>query len=479
MDSDGTPVGDWCHLHAGHHREQLHLRLRAGSRWRWATTSGSTPTTAALSTRARSACRAWTVELYYDSDGSGDFTPGDDVHSSTNTDASGTTPSPAATPASRPRRPISRVITDTNFTPGRRAGELHQQHRSLHGQQRPQRPRSRRRQRHAGQRRLVASDARLADGGRRTRRLPDPDGNTNLTLDFGFYQLSLGDQVWYDANNNGVIDGAKAAPLGRPSTFTTSPRTCCTPRPPTTAASTPSPGSTPAPATWWRSSRRRPTPAAPTSPHPTPAQQRQQRRQRRHLGRRQHPQPAHHPDGGLHRHVEQHVVDTLPPARPTTPPSTSAWCSTLSLGNYVWFDTNNDGVGDTTEVGVARTWRSSYTTDSDGSGDFTPGVDQLISTTTTDASGSHYTFTELLPSRTATETYVGGHHRHQLHDGRRAGGLPEQRRLRGRQQRPQQSRSRRRQRHAGQRRHRRQHTRLADRRRRTRRRRRSPTATPT
>ena len=42
-------------------------------------------------------------------------------------------------------------------------------------------------------------------------RTSDEDGDrgdfvSNLTVDFGFYQLSLGNQVWFDTNNNGEID---------------------------------------------------------------------------------------------------------------------------------------------------------------------------------------------------------------------------------------------------------------------------------
>ncbi|MEM7130419.1 MAG: SdrD B-like domain-containing protein, partial [Chloroflexota bacterium] len=37
------------------------------------------------------------------------------------------------------------------------------------------------------------------------------DANTNLTVDFGFYEpLSLGNQVWLDSNDNGVVDGTEA-----------------------------------------------------------------------------------------------------------------------------------------------------------------------------------------------------------------------------------------------------------------------------
>ncbi len=34
----------------------------------------------------------------------------------------------------------------------------------------------------------------------------DSDSNTNLTVDFGFYSLTIGNRVWLDYNNNGVFD---------------------------------------------------------------------------------------------------------------------------------------------------------------------------------------------------------------------------------------------------------------------------------
>jgi len=34
----------------------------------------------------------------------------------------------------------------------------------------------------------------------------DGDSNTNLTVDFGFYSLTIGNRVWIDLNNNGVFD---------------------------------------------------------------------------------------------------------------------------------------------------------------------------------------------------------------------------------------------------------------------------------
>ncbi len=34
----------------------------------------------------------------------------------------------------------------------------------------------------------------------------DADSNTNLTVDFGFYSLTVGNRVWLDLNNNGIVD---------------------------------------------------------------------------------------------------------------------------------------------------------------------------------------------------------------------------------------------------------------------------------
>jgi protocatechuate 3,4-dioxygenase beta subunit len=63
-----------------------------------------------------------------------------------------------------------------------------------------------------------------------------------------------------------------------------------------------------------------------------------------------------------------------------TPPVT-----TNSLGNYVWYDANNNGVQDATEVGVAGVMVKLYNDGSDGiAGN---GDDVLIGVTTTDANG--------------------------------------------------------------------------------------------
>ncbi|NJN65929.1 MAG: hypothetical protein HC884_04035 [Chloroflexaceae bacterium] len=55
---------------------------------------------------------------------------------------------------------------------------------------------------------VVSKVISLAPG---TETANDGDGNdsTNFTLDFGLYTLSLGNRVWHDENNNGIIDGAE------------------------------------------------------------------------------------------------------------------------------------------------------------------------------------------------------------------------------------------------------------------------------
>ncbi|MEZ4732231.1 MAG: SdrD B-like domain-containing protein [Caldilineaceae bacterium] len=66
---------------------------------------------------------------------------------------------------------------------------------------------------------------------------------------------------------------------------------------------------------------------------------------------------------------------------------------TLSLGNRVWYDVNNNGAIDGSESGLAGVRVELYR-DSDGSGDFTPGVDAYVTYSDT-ISGGYYTFTNL------------------------------------------------------------------------------------
>lgn len=67
----------------------------------------------------------------------------------------------------------------------------------------------------------------------------------------------------------------------------------------------------------------------------------------------------------------------------------------LSLGDTVWFDTDNDGHLDTGESGIADVAMTLYE-DTDGNGVFTSGVDLALATDTTDSNG-RYRFDNLLP----------------------------------------------------------------------------------
>ncbi|WP_417749945.1 SdrD B-like domain-containing protein [Rosistilla oblonga] len=68
----------------------------------------------------------------------------------------------------------------------------------------------------------------------------------------------------------------------------------------------------------------------------------------------------------------------------------------LTLGNLVFNDLNGNSSFDSgTDVGLANVDLTLYA-DTDGSGDFTPGTDQQVATTSTDVNGN-YTFTNVIP----------------------------------------------------------------------------------
>ena len=75
----------------------------------------------------------------------------------------------------------------------------------------------------------------------------------------------------------------------------------------------------------------------------------------------------------------------------------------VSLGNLIWYDTNNNGQVDNGEFGVANVNVELYQ-DTNGNGVFDAG-DALISTTLTSGSG-YYTFTNLIPTTGVTNTYL-------------------------------------------------------------------------
>jgi hypothetical protein len=65
----------------------------------------------------------------------------------------------------------------------------------------------------------------------------------------------------------------------------------------------------------------------------------------------------------------------------------------MTFGNQVWFDLNNNGVADGGEGAANGVFVELYR-DTNGDGVFTPGIDALVSTTTT-SNGGYYSFTEL------------------------------------------------------------------------------------
>ena len=67
----------------------------------------------------------------------------------------------------------------------------------------------------------------------------------------------------------------------------------------------------------------------------------------------------------------------------------------LNLGNYVWYDVNNNGIVDSGETGVNGVRVDLYR-DSDGDGAYTPGTDAFVTNATT-TNGGYYSFTNLSP----------------------------------------------------------------------------------
>lgn len=80
---------------------------------------------------------------------------------------------------------------------------------------------------------------------------------------------------------------------------------------------------------------------------------------------------------------------------PTVKTQNFANLNPMSLGDTVWFDANNNGRFDTGEKGIPGVVLTLYH-DTDGNNVWSPGVDLLVGTTTTDAAGL-YRFENLLP----------------------------------------------------------------------------------
>ena len=75
----------------------------------------------------------------------------------------------------------------------------------------------------------------------------------------------------------------------------------------------------------------------------------------------------------------------------------------VSLGNRVWYDTNNNGAVDGGEQNVGNGVAVELYQDSDSSGGFSAGDNRLASTVT---SGGYYTFTNLTPSSSDATRYL-------------------------------------------------------------------------
>ncbi len=79
----------------------------------------------------------------------------------------------------------------------------------------------------------------------------------------------------------------------------------------------------------------------------------------------------------------------------TTKTADFAALSQLSVGDRVWADTNNNGLLDGAEAGIAGVKMNLYA-DTDGNNQYTPGTDTFVATTTTDSTG-RYAFNGLVP----------------------------------------------------------------------------------
>ncbi|MCQ3978040.1 MAG: hypothetical protein DPW09_31835, partial [Anaerolineae bacterium] len=345
------------------------------------------------------------VELYQDTNGDGQYTPGvDGLISTTNTSSGGFYTFTNLLPSFFPTQTYLVVITSTNFTGAGPLVNYQNSDGSVNGNS------DLNERDHGlvtgtlGAGGFVASTPISLTNNSEPINDGDSDANSNLTIDFGFYRLSLGDQVWSDDNNNGIIDGAEA---GVPSvtvilydaTGTTVLSTTTTDAngfytftnlvSATYVVGFVLPGG-------YSSSTDIGTSANPNN-------------------------NVNSDDNGVV--ISGTVVRSNPVA--LTPGDngaqnqntvTTATGSThnptvdfgivplVSLGNQVWFDVDNNGILDAGEVGVPGVAVELYQ-DTNGDGQYTPGVDGLISTTNT-SSGGFYTFTNLLPSTTPAEAYL-------------------------------------------------------------------------
>ncbi|MCK6625359.1 MAG: hypothetical protein L6R45_09300 [Anaerolineae bacterium] len=345
------------------------------------------------------------VELYQDTNGDGQYTPGvDGLISTTNTSSGGFYTFTNLLPSFFPTQTYLVVITSTNFTGSGPLVNYQNSDGSVDGNS------DLNERDHGvvtgtlGAGGFVASTPVSLTNNSEPINDGDSDANSNLTIDFGFYRLSLGDQVWSDDNNNGIIDGAEA---GVPSvtvilydaTGTTVLSTTTTDAngfytftnlvSATYVVGFVLPGG-------YSSSTDIGTSANPNN----------------NVNSddngvvisgtivRSNPVVLTPGDNGAQN---QNTVTTATGST-HNPTVDFGIVPLVSLGNQVWFDVDNNGILDGGEVGVPGVAVELYQ-DTNGDGQYTPGVDGLISTTNT-SSGGFYTFTNLLPSTVPAEAYL-------------------------------------------------------------------------
>ncbi len=229
------------------------------------------------------------------------------------------------------------------------------------------------------------------------------DNNANYTLDFGLYRpsLSLGNRVWYDENNNGLNDPSE---VGIPNVMVTLFRD-------SNNDGTPDGGAVNAVLTntdgYYLFTDLAPDTYIVEVMPPT--------------GYISSTVDAGDPDTDaddaddngvllVAGKVRSNPITLATDAEPQGEPATPGWAdavtdrnanytvdfgfySPLSLGNRVWYDRNNNGIDDPTEVGVSNVTVRLY---ADANNDGTPDG-AAIGTTTTNTQG-YYLFKDLLPN---------------------------------------------------------------------------------
>jgi protocatechuate 3,4-dioxygenase beta subunit len=234
-------------------------------------------------------------------------------------------------------------------------------------------------------------DIRLTD--------PTPDNAANYTIDFGLWRpLSLGNQVWFDANNDGLLNNGETGiadvpvnlydPIGTliATTKTASDGTYLF----TNLGAGDYSVEIVAPVGFASSSN---LPGSFTGPS----------------------EPAGDPDNDTDnddngtaiapgdRTIRTGLVTLAPGSEPNGNGDANLSVDfglfrTMSLGNLVWNDANNNGLVDNAETGIANV---SVRLSKDANGDGVPDG-AAIQTTTTDANGN-YLFTQLIPGKFIVE----------------------------------------------------------------------------